>query len=38
MRPPPLPIDPMEYLLLVYTDTELQEALPEAEYDARMRY
>ena len=28
----------MEYLLLVYTDTELQEALPEAEYDARMRY
>jgi hypothetical protein len=38
MRPPPLPIDPMEYLLLVYTDTDLQEALPEAEYDARMRY
>jgi hypothetical protein len=38
MRPSPLPIDPMEYLLLVYTDTELQEALPEGEYDARMRY
>ena len=28
----------MEYLLLVYTDAELHEALPEAEYDARMRY
>lgn len=27
----------MEYLLLVYTDTELHEALPEAEYDTRMR-
>ena len=27
----------MEYLLLVYTDAELHEALPEAEYDARMR-
>lgn len=27
----------MEYLLLVYTDTELHEALPEPEYDTRMR-
>jgi hypothetical protein len=27
----------MEYLLLVYTDTELHEALPEAEYNTRMR-
>lgn len=28
----------MEYLLLVYTDAELHEALPEDEYGARMRY
>lgn len=28
----------MEYLLLVYTDPELHEALPEAEYDNRMRH
>ena len=28
----------MEYLLLVYTDAELQETLPEGEYAARMRY
>ena len=27
----------MEYLLLVYTDEALHQALPEAEYDARMR-
>ena len=27
----------MEYLLLVYTDDALHQALPEAEYDARMR-
>lgn len=27
----------MEYLLLVYTDPELHDALPEAEYNARMR-
>lgn len=27
----------MEYLLLVYTDTALHDALPQAEFDARMR-
>lgn len=27
----------MEYLLLVYTDAELHDALPETEYNARMR-
>lgn len=27
----------MEYLLLIYPDTELHEALPETEYDAHMR-
>lgn len=27
----------MEYLLLVYTDDELHGALPQAEYDTRMR-
>ncbi len=27
----------MEYLLLVYTDTDLRETLPEAEYAADMR-
>jgi hypothetical protein len=28
----------MEFLLLVYSDEEMREALPEGEYDARMRY
>ena len=28
----------MEYLLLVYTDPELHDTLPEAEYDSRMRH
>ena len=27
----------MQYLLLVYTDPELMQTLPEAEYDSRMR-
>ena len=28
----------MEFLLLVYSDEEMREALPGGEYDARMRY
>jgi hypothetical protein len=28
----------MEFLLLVYSDEEIREALPEGEYESRMRY
>jgi hypothetical protein len=42
MAPPPLdalpPLHDMQYLLLVYTDDELLDALPAEQYDEHMRH